>query len=307
MEEAKEYQPGGPGEEIIPVEQATIQFYGKLLLVVRLPDGRPGVVLRSLTDNLQLDRVGQIRRVQRTEAIADDLIANVEVQTEGGPQRVHVLAIRAVAYWLATIDAKRVREEIRADVVRYQWEAVDALYAWAQQPRALPALGGQIVPAELDTTVTTSTAIERPGPGGAILAPAEEPGEEATHSEKATYHEMMSLWHRYQADRHAQAWRAQINGRVEEQEARLESREAVVQLIPEILDRLGPELINLEQQRQVQDLVHQLHEASGKHQGTIYNELKTAFDCPRYQELRADEWPQVKNWFTVQIERAKGK
>jgi hypothetical protein len=38
---------------LIPTEQQTIMFYGKPLVVVRLPDGRPGIVLRNLCDNLQ--------------------------------------------------------------------------------------------------------------------------------------------------------------------------------------------------------------------------------------------------------------
>jgi hypothetical protein len=40
---------------LMPTEQQTIMFYGKPLVVVRLPDGRPGIVLRNLCDNLQLE------------------------------------------------------------------------------------------------------------------------------------------------------------------------------------------------------------------------------------------------------------
>jgi hypothetical protein len=203
---------------------------------------------------------------------------------------------------------------MQAEVLRYQCEAVDVLYSWAQQPRALPAPGDQaIIPTtaadELDTIGTSSTAIDLPGlgaQGGAILAPAEEPGPEATHSDKATYHELMSQWHRHQADLHAQAWRVEVQEQLDGLQFQLEAEKTVTDLIPEILQRLGPETINTQQQRQVQAYVHQLHLASGKHQATIYDELKTAFDCPRYQELRADEWPQVVAWFKVQLQRAKG-
>jgi hypothetical protein len=45
-------------QALIPIEQQTIMFYGKPVIVVRLPDGRPGVVLRYLCDNLQLDPGG---------------------------------------------------------------------------------------------------------------------------------------------------------------------------------------------------------------------------------------------------------
>ena len=70
---------------LMPIEQQTIMFYGKPLVVVRLPDGRPGIVLRYLCDNLQLEPTSQVRRIKRTEAIADDLVYTL-VQTDGGPQ-----------------------------------------------------------------------------------------------------------------------------------------------------------------------------------------------------------------------------
>lgn len=80
MEEAEEYQPAS--ERIIPLRQETTLFYGKPLIGVILPDGQAGVVLRSFCDNLQLDRVGQIRRIRRTEAIADGLVSNVELSIQ---------------------------------------------------------------------------------------------------------------------------------------------------------------------------------------------------------------------------------
>ncbi|MEO9059393.1 MAG: hypothetical protein ABI396_14580 [Ktedonobacteraceae bacterium] len=50
-----------------------------------------------------------------------------------------------------------------------------------------------------------------------------------------------------------------------------------------------------------------LHDATGKTYGTIYDDLKTAFDAPRYQEIRENDWDKVLNWFQFQIDRAKGK
>ena len=96
--EENEYQPGIP--DTIPVEQDTILFYGKPLIVVRLPDGHSAVVIRSLCENLELERKAQVRRIQRTEAIADDLVPNVSIETDGGPQKVQVLILRSVVYWV---------------------------------------------------------------------------------------------------------------------------------------------------------------------------------------------------------------
>ena len=125
-------------QALIPIEQQTIMFYGKPVIVVRLPDGRPGVVLRYLCDNLQLDPGAQVARVKRTEAIAEDLVY-MQVQTDGGPQIMPTLVLHAVPFWLAGIDPKRVREEVKPDVLRYQREVVDVLYAWASTPRAIAA------------------------------------------------------------------------------------------------------------------------------------------------------------------------
>src|SRR5436305_4636817 len=97
-------------QELIPIEQQTLLFYGKPIIVIRLPDGRPGVVLRFLCENLQIDTTAQAARIRRTEAIAEDLIL-ARVETDGGPQSMVALVLHAVPFWLAGIDPKRVREE----------------------------------------------------------------------------------------------------------------------------------------------------------------------------------------------------
>ena len=43
-------------QDFLPVEQQTLMFYGKPIVVVRLPDGRPGVVLRFLWGERAHDR-----------------------------------------------------------------------------------------------------------------------------------------------------------------------------------------------------------------------------------------------------------
>jgi P22_AR N-terminal domain len=133
-------------QDLIPVEQQTLTFYGKLIVVVRLPDGQPSVVLRFLCENLQIDAAAQTQRIRRTEAISEDLVF-VQVEIEGGSQRMAVLFLHAVPFWLAGIDPKRVREEIRPEILRYQREVVDVLYIWAQSPKALAAPAG-LVPVE---------------------------------------------------------------------------------------------------------------------------------------------------------------
>ena len=48
-----------------------------------------------------------------------------------------------------------------------------------------------------------------------------------------------------------------------------------------------------------------LHDATDKAFGTIYDELKTTFDVPRYQELHEEDWDKILSWFRIQLDRAK--
>jgi hypothetical protein len=263
-------------QALIPAEQDTVTFHGKSLIVVRLPDGRNGVVVRWLCENLNLSSAGQIERIKRTEAIADDLVY-VRIETSSAVQNMATLVLHAVPYWLATIDTRRMDKDDprRTEILAYQREAVDALYAWASTPRAIAA-PTDLVPAEPIPQPT------RPAP-------------DAPLADWHEYHVRMAAVLEWQMD--IETWRGSV-------ESRLEGLEAIV---PDILERLGPELITIEHQRSVQGLVKRLHDATGKAFGTIYDELKTAFDVPRYQELHEQDYEKVLRWFQVQIERAKGR
>src|SRR5205823_12432026 len=79
---------------LVPIEQQTIIFYGKPLVVVRLPDVRPDVVRRHFCDNLKLEPTSQVTRIKQMEAIADDLVYS-QIQTDGGPQFMPAFVLRA--------------------------------------------------------------------------------------------------------------------------------------------------------------------------------------------------------------------
>jgi hypothetical protein len=303
MEDAEEYQ--SASEEIVPIKQETILFYGKPLIGVILPDERPGVVLRSLCENLQLDRAGQIRRIRRTEAIADDLVSNVRIEYQDGPaQHAHVLVLHAVAYWLATVDVSRVREAARPDILHYQKKAVDALYTWAQSWRALPAPTSE-AQVMLPTQEASREKQVRESDNFFIPAQMQEPGPEATHAQLATYHEHMALWHRWQADHHAQQWRSEVEEWRGSVESQLEGNREMLQLIPEVLERLGPQTVNTEHQTNIRGMVKRLEELSGTPYQTIYWELAQAFQAPRYTEILESQYDAVCQWFQRRIEAAK--
>ena len=199
-EDEQEQEQTQDTQALIPLEQETILFHKKPIVVVRLPDGRSGVVLRWVCENLNLLTRGQIARIRRTEAISDDLVY-VQVKTDGGPQIMATLVLHAVPYWLATIDTRRMDKDNpqRLEILQYQREVVDVLYEWASMRKPQ-----KLVPAE---------PITRP----------ETPGRGATPDMWIEYHQQMLAFLEWQRDMQ------HLQGSVE---SRLEGLEAITDLIP---------------------------------------------------------------------------
>ena len=262
-------------QTLIPMVQDIIIFNGKPLVVLRLAEGQPGVVLRWICENLHLSSAGQVERIKRTEVIADDLVY-ARVQTDGGPQIMPTLLLHSVPYWLATIDTRRMEKDDprRLEVLNYQRHAVDALYQWAQSSKAIAA----------PTNLVPAKQITKPTP----------PADDADLDDWGEYHQQMLLWINWKRD--IEWWRGNV-------ESRLEGLEEVTNLIPEILERLGPQTLTSDHQRAVQKYVQLVHEATGTSYGTTYDQLKTAFGVSRYSDILDLDWPRVVNWFQAQLER----
>jgi hypothetical protein len=189
------------------------------------------------------------------------------------------LVLHSVPYWLGTIDTKRMKDqEKRLEVLHYQKEVVDVLYGWASTSKTLSS-DQALVPAE------------------PIVQPVR-PVQDAPLQEWHDYYLRMAAIIEWQMD--VEQWRETV-------ESRLEGVEAMTGLIPEILERLGPQTLTPKHQQQTKAYIQQLSKATGKHSATIYNDLYEAFKVPRYQDIPESDWQQVERWFKVQIERSKRK
>ena len=263
-EETPEYQI----EPILePLEQETLDFYGQPLPVVRLPDGSPAVVFLQLCKNMGLDRASQYHRIRRKKALARGY-HTVRIQTEGGPQVAGVLTLRVLPGWLFDINADRASESVRADIERYQDEAMDVLYQWAATSQLSAPAG--LVPAEQ------------------IVKPVT-PDQGASIEQWRDYYQRMLAFTDWQLS--IEQWRGSVEGR-------LESLETIV---PVILERLPDPTITPAHQNMVKYYVSQIHKATGKPYATIYSALDTVFQVPRYQELREDQWDKIERWFQKQL------
>ena len=257
---------------LVPDLQSTLTFHEKPLIAVRLANGDHGVVLRWLCENLHLDVTAQIQRIKRTEVIADDLVY-VRIQTLGGPQVMPTLLLRAVPYWLATIDTRRMDrgDERRAEILDYQRNAVDALYRWAQSLRREGRAG-----------LIESEPIEKPAT----------PEKDAGLQEWQHYYEQMAAFTAWRIA--LEEWRGMV-------ENRLENLEAVV---PLILEQLPPATITPTHQNVVKYYVAELHKLTHKPYATIWSMIYTSFQVPRYQELREEDWSKIQSWFREQLRQA---
>lgn len=107
-------------------------FYGEVFTAYLADDHQWYLPLQNICEALGLDVSGQRQRIQRDEAIADQLV-NIPIETPyqntTRTREVGCLNLRRLPYWLGTIDAGRVKEEHRKKVVLFKREFAEA--AWA--------------------------------------------------------------------------------------------------------------------------------------------------------------------------------
>ncbi len=260
-------------QALIPIEQAAVPFYGRELVAVRLADGRIAAVLRWLCEGMQLHPDAQVRRIRRKTALKDDLLM-VRVDTEGGPQTMPALTLHGLPGWLYTIDETRLgSEEAREAVLLFQHEATDVLSQHFSRRQAQLTAASTLIP---------SQPISEP----------ERPARDAGRTTWIEYHQAMVAWLEWQED--IEQWRGHV-------ESRLESHEAILQLVPEILERLGPETLTPEHQRTVQHAVKRLHDVGGSAYASIYADLGEHFHVAKYDQIPEACWEDVAEWFKIRI------
>jgi hypothetical protein len=107
------------------------EFYNTTYVAYLASDRQFYVVLNDVCRGLGVDSRSQRRRIQEDEAIADKLV-NIPFETPYQDsvrvQEVACLNLRAIPYWLGTIDAKRVKDEIRPQVILFKRDFAET--AW---------------------------------------------------------------------------------------------------------------------------------------------------------------------------------
>ena len=244
------------------IDQFPFEFYDHNFELY-LTDNRQLILsLRSLCEAMGLDFSAQNRRVERDEALADgiSMVVAPVMRKDGSSQEREVvcLTLRLLPYWLGTVDASRVKAELKDTIIRFKRELADV--AWA-------AFRSQILPpdmlAELDTA----------------LPPVEQ-----------EYHALMdqAAELKGQVGEHGSRIN-QLEDRMSALEARLVGTDFIShQQARQYLDAVGA----------LGDLLKERSKKKASPFAVIHNEVKRQFQVPSYQLIPENEFDAVMEFLT---------
>jgi BRO family protein len=121
----------------------------------------------------------------------------------------------------------------------------------------------------------------------------------------AKYHEQLATLYYRQAAYEARlvvvdTQLAEHDAQLGEVFSRVESLEAAQHLLPELLERLGPQTLTPAHQAAVRAGVARLHDA-GMTYGAVYAELGRAFSVAAYKDIPEARWDEVAIWFQERL------
>src|SRR5579871_4585009 len=88
-------------------------------------------------------------------------------------------------------------------------------------------------------------------------------------------------------------------------QGRVESLEEGQRLLPELLERLGPQTLTPAHQAEVRRLTLELQDLTGMQFNMIYGDLKAAFHVAVYRDIPEARWDEVAQWFAVRLSAAR--
>lgn len=117
---------------LVPIEQRTIDFYGDEIIAVLVKEERRQQVyipIRAICDYLGLSWSGQRERINRDPVLSEvtRFVRVTRTNPEGGNPNVLALPLEYLNGFLFGVNANRVKEEIRDNLIRYQRECYRVL------------------------------------------------------------------------------------------------------------------------------------------------------------------------------------
>ncbi|MCB0032956.1 MAG: ORF6C domain-containing protein [Anaerolineales bacterium] len=119
---------------LVPVEEREVHFYDDVIYAVRLEDGRVFIPLRPIIERLGLDWSAQTRRINRDMILGEEK-RNILIATSTGQQEMLCLPLDFISGFLFGINPKRVDDDLRDNILRYQRECYKVLAEAFQEGR----------------------------------------------------------------------------------------------------------------------------------------------------------------------------
>jgi P22_AR N-terminal domain len=253
-----------------------LQFDGDRLVAVILEDG-VAVPVRLVCLALGLDIGSQSERLQSHDVLATGLRI---VRIRQGKQLRPVVALlhRYIPFWLATINPKDVKSEVRSKLVRYQTELVDVLAAlYGNDLRAISSTSADPTLAALQQSMAqalTELRLTRE----AIVAFQQQ--QQAQDTQLADHGERIS---------EQQRQLARVENVVDDVLEQLAQHTTITTAQQEIIARAIKRLAARYQQRTGQEIF-----------GQLFGKFCQQFNTPRYALLSARRYQEALQWINDQ-------
>ena len=101
-----------------------VPFHGDVIEAVKDGDNVM-VALRRPCESLGIDFSGQLQKLKRKKWATVEEISTVGI--DGKTRQMTCLSLKSLPMWLATIDDRKVKPEVRDKLARYQEEAATVL------------------------------------------------------------------------------------------------------------------------------------------------------------------------------------
>jgi len=241
------------------LEPRAIDFYGDQIHAIEESESRRIFVpLGRLCDNLGIDRPSQIQRIQEHAVLSTGLVT-LHLQTGGGVQEAQCLRLDLVPFWLAGLNTRRVRADVREKLVLYQRECVAVLWD-AFRPTGQPS------------------SVEL---AGAPLSPAAQ-----------AYEMAMAIATVARQQMHLEARMAQIAANITNHADRLTALELTITPKHAITETQATELAQA-----IKIVARTLGARTGRNEyGGVYGQLYREFGITSYKNLPIDQFDNALNW-----------
>lgn len=130
-------------------ELTIVDFHGTSLIAQKGESPTTTLVaMRPIVEGMGLDWSAQYRKIRRN-AVLRKGIAVMATPSARGPQDALALPLSRLNFWLATVDADRIKNaDTRARVIEYQEECADVLFAHFFRQGRQDVIQGQPEPKE---------------------------------------------------------------------------------------------------------------------------------------------------------------